>query len=171
MIRVMALHALEYCERLFFLEEVEEIRVADIAVFDGRRFHEQLPQYVNLEQFTLESEDLGIYGKVDCIRQEHGDYVPYEYKKGHARVLKSGEVLAWPSDELQIAAYAMLLEEATKQTVAEGRVYYASDHRTAVVSIDGAVRTRVKQAIGRARTLRQSTERPPIAENERLCVS
>lgn len=170
LIRVMALHALEYCERLFFLEEVEEIRVADIAVFDGRRFHEQLPQYVNLEQFTLESEDLGIYGKVDCIRQERGDYVPYEYKKGHARVLKSGEVLAWPSDELQIAAYAMLLEEATKQTVAEGRVYYASDHRTAAVSIDEGVRSRVKQAINRARTLRQSTERPPIAENERMCV-
>lgn len=27
--RVMALHALAYCERLFYLEEVEEIRVAD----------------------------------------------------------------------------------------------------------------------------------------------
>ena len=30
-IRVMALHALAYCERLFYLEEVEEIRVADEA--------------------------------------------------------------------------------------------------------------------------------------------
>ena len=29
LIRVMALHALAYCERLFYLEEVEEIRVAD----------------------------------------------------------------------------------------------------------------------------------------------
>ena len=28
-IRVMALHALAYCERLFYLEEVEEIRVAE----------------------------------------------------------------------------------------------------------------------------------------------
>ena len=28
-IRVMALHALVYCERLFYLEEVEEIRLAD----------------------------------------------------------------------------------------------------------------------------------------------
>ena len=31
-IRVMALHALAYCERLFYLEEVEEIRIADDAV-------------------------------------------------------------------------------------------------------------------------------------------
>lgn len=41
-IRVMALHALEYCERLFYLEEVEEIRVADERVFAGRELHETL---------------------------------------------------------------------------------------------------------------------------------
>ena len=41
-IRVMALHALAYCERLFYLEEVEEIRVADAAVYAGRRLHEEL---------------------------------------------------------------------------------------------------------------------------------
>ncbi len=31
-LRIMALHALLYCERLFYLEEVEEIRVADANV-------------------------------------------------------------------------------------------------------------------------------------------
>ena len=35
-LRVMALHALAYCPRLFYLEEVEEIRVGDAAVFAGR---------------------------------------------------------------------------------------------------------------------------------------
>ena len=40
--RVMALHALAYCERLFYLEEVEEIRVADANVYAGRRLHEEL---------------------------------------------------------------------------------------------------------------------------------
>jgi len=35
-VRVMALHALAYCPRLFYLEEVEEIRVADERVFAGR---------------------------------------------------------------------------------------------------------------------------------------
>lgn len=42
LIRVMALHALAYCERLFYLEEVEEIRIADPAVYAGRRLHEEL---------------------------------------------------------------------------------------------------------------------------------
>jgi len=39
-IRVSALHA--YCPRLFFLEEVEGLRVADEAVFAGRRLHVEL---------------------------------------------------------------------------------------------------------------------------------
>ena len=55
-LRVMALHALAYCERLFYLEELEEIRLADAAVYAGRRLHEDLAtddgEVVNL---TLES--------------------------------------------------------------------------------------------------------------------
>src|SRR5829696_7974643 len=41
-VRVMALHALAYCKRLFYLEEVEEIRVADDRVFAGRQLHAAL---------------------------------------------------------------------------------------------------------------------------------
>lgn len=39
LLRIMALHALAYCERLFYLEEVEEIRVADYRVYAGRTLH------------------------------------------------------------------------------------------------------------------------------------
>ena len=41
-VRVMALHALAYCRRLFYLEEVEEIRVADHRVYAGRHLHAAL---------------------------------------------------------------------------------------------------------------------------------
>ncbi len=37
-IRVMALHALAYCERLYYL--VEEIRIADHRIYAGRTLHE-----------------------------------------------------------------------------------------------------------------------------------
>jgi len=52
LIRVMALHALAYCERLFYLEEVEEIRVADANVYAGRRMHEELEP--GAERYTME---------------------------------------------------------------------------------------------------------------------
>lgn len=41
-IRVSALHALAYCPRLFYLEEVEELYTQDAAVFAGRRLHAEL---------------------------------------------------------------------------------------------------------------------------------
>jgi len=41
-LRIMSLHALAYCERLFYLEEVEEMRVADERVYAGRRLHVEL---------------------------------------------------------------------------------------------------------------------------------
>ncbi len=41
-LRIMSLHALAYCERLFYLEEVEEMRVADKRVYAGRRLHVEI---------------------------------------------------------------------------------------------------------------------------------
>ncbi|MCL6445673.1 MAG: CRISPR-associated protein Cas4, partial [Alicyclobacillus sp.] len=166
----MALHALVYCERLFYLEEVEEIRVADSAVYDGRRLHEQLPEYVDLNSFTLKSEKLGIKGKVDVVRTVDGVWVPFEYKKGRAHLGRDGRVQAWPADEIQICAYALLLEEHFGRPIAEGRVYYAADHRTAVTPIDEHLRRRFDQVVRRAAELRQSTQRPPVAANMNLCA-
>jgi CRISPR-associated protein Cas1 len=86
LIRVMALHALAYCERLFYLEEIEEIRVADSAVFAGRTLHEELKrdeeevgEWTSIE---LASERLGLTGKVDCLRRRDGHLIPYEHKRG-----------------------------------------------------------------------------------------
>lgn len=62
LLRVMSLHALEYCERLFYLEEVEEIRLADSSVYAGRTMHEELALEEGEERrsYTLSSTDLGL---------------------------------------------------------------------------------------------------------------
>jgi len=168
LIRVMALHALAYCERLFYLEEVEEIRVADARIYDGRRFHETIPDYSSIEQLTIESEKLGLYGKVDTVRTVSGEFIPYEYKKGRFRLV-DGEPTAWPSDELQLGAYMLLLSEHIGQDIMEGRVYYAADHRTVKIPMSEDLRIRVNQAVAKARELRVSPFRPEIATNDRLC--
>src|SRR5436305_5744603 len=83
-VRVMALHALAYCPRLFYLEEVEEIRVADAAVYAGRQLHAALEVDEEGEAASVEltSAGLGLTGKVDCLRRRDGSYVPYEHKRG-----------------------------------------------------------------------------------------
>ena len=42
LLRVMGIHSFSYCKRLFYLEEVEGIHVADERVFAGRQLHLEL---------------------------------------------------------------------------------------------------------------------------------
>jgi CRISPR-associated protein Cas1 len=171
-VRVMALHALAYCSRLFYLEEVEEIRVADAAVFAGRQLHAALEADEDGEAINLElaSATLGLIGKVDCLRRRDGSYLPYEHKRGQPRRPDGQPPDAWPSDRLQVIAYALLLEEAFGQSIPEGRIRYHAANVTVRVAIDDEARTTLDAAIAEARRLRQTVERPPITDNERLCA-
>ena len=175
-IRVMAIHALEYCERLFYLEEVEEIREADDRVYAGRKLHEdRVPKLDDdsreLRSFEVSSDELGLFGKVDAARVRDGGWIAYEHKKGRCRRAKdkSKTPEVWPSDRLQVVAYAMLLEYQIGKPVQEGRVRYHQDNVTVHVPIDDAARSDVKAAIERMRALRRSSQRPPVTENEKLC--
>lgn len=173
-LRVMALHALLYCERLFYLEEVEEIRVADANVYAGRRLHlerlpldDETPEYRSLE---VSSDTWGLIGKVDAVRKRDGAWIAYEHKKGRCQRGENNEPLAWPSDRIQVIAYAVLVEEQLGEPVRQARVRYHADNVTAFVEVDDAARDDLRSAIARARELRSSTKRPPVTENERLCV-
>jgi CRISPR-associated protein Cas1 len=171
-VRVMALHALTYCERLFYLEEVEELRVADDRVYAGRELHATLEADDDGERVALElnSERWGLMGKVDCVKRRDGSYLPYEHKRGRAARNQDSEAEAWASDRVQVAAYAVLLEEAFDQNIPEVRVRYHADNVTVRIPLDVTLRQELAQAIERARMLRETLERPPIATNERLCA-
>lgn len=173
LVRVGALHALAYCERLYYLEEVEEIRVADAAVFAGRTLHEELARDEDdgpTERFVLKSEALGLRGQLDAVRRRDGGWIPYEHKKGRAARDAKKKPEAWPSDRLQVAAYALLLEESTGERIDEARVRYHKDNVTVRVAVDETARDDVRRAVARARELRGSVARPPVTPNERLCV-
>lgn len=172
LISVAALHALAYCERLFYLEEVERIRVADASVFAGRRLHVELAKddtEGTWDKVTLESETLGICGTLDVLRRRDGKIVPYEHKRGRAAG-KRGAYEAWDSDRIQVAAYTLLAEETFGQAIDEARIRYHATKATVRIAVDDALRTQVRASIARARTLRDTIERPPITDNERLCV-
>ena len=228
-LRIMSLHALAYCERLFYLEEVEELRVADERVYAGRRLHVQLdkkeaerarkghviaqptkarskrraravnesappweteaavseaPPMITAEivevppaeedseplRLNLESATWGLTGKVDCIRRRDGMLIPYEHKRGRSARSADNKPEAWASDRLQVIAYAALLAEHTGREIPEGRIRYHADNVMVRVPVDDAALKALRDAITRARILQSSVERPPVTENERLCV-
>ncbi|MBF0502360.1 MAG: type I-MYXAN CRISPR-associated endonuclease Cas1 [Candidatus Riflebacteria bacterium] len=168
LIRVMALHALAYCERLFYLEEVEEIRRADANVFAGRRLHETLDKGNDITTLELASERLGIRGKIDCIRRESGQLIVCEHKKGRSKEGKE----AWPSDRLQAMAYALLLAEHSGKPADEALVRYHADHRTISIPFElDSAEKEVGMVLARAKELRLSPDRPPVPVHERQCRS
>ena len=94
----------------------------------------------------------------------------YEHKRGRSARGQDETAEAWASDRLQIIAYAALLEEHTGRTITEGRVRYHADNTMVRVPMDEEAYTDLRQAIARARELQSSVERPPVTDNERLCV-
>lgn len=188
-IRIMALHAMLYCERLFYLEEVEEIYVADANVYAGRRLHDNhVPEddiTPEKRSFQVASEAWGLTGKADAVRKRDGQWIVYEHKKGRCRreysdsenaaakrrsgKSNAGTPAPWPSDRIQAIAYAVLIGEMLGQPVTEARIRYHADNVTARFPIDEQALLDLKEAVERARELRRSDQRPPVTENERLC--
>jgi CRISPR-associated protein Cas1 len=168
LINVMALHALMYCERLYYLEEVEKIRRANKNVYAGRRLHQKIDKGADIYSLELGSEKLGIRGKVDFIRKKSGKLVVYEYKKGRS---KDG-INPWPSDRLQTIAYSLLLEDQIGEAVAEARIRYESDKKTIKVPIISKDAGReLKLAVEKAIKLRNTLTRPSITVSEGQCRS
>jgi CRISPR-associated endonuclease Cas1 len=117
------------------LEEVEEIRVADAAVYAGRRLHVELEEDGERVELELASEALGLHGRVDAMRRRDGVLVVYEHKRGRpARGPQGPE--AWPSDRLQAGAYAMLAEERFPGVPLECRVRYHQQDTTVRFPLD-----------------------------------
>jgi CRISPR-associated protein Cas1 len=172
LLRVESLHAFAYCPRLFYLQEVERQSTPDARVYAGRELHAALAADEDGEAVALElrSPTLGLVGKVDCLRRRDGEYLPYEHKRGQPARPHHGAPAAWPSDRLQIVAYAVLLEEAFGQPIPEGRVRYHAGNVTVRVPIDAAARQELTTALATARQLRNALDRPPVADNERLCT-
>ena len=165
-IRVSALHALTYCERLYYLQHVENISTPDHRVHAGRTLHDsEVDKEREWQSLELSSEEWGIRGKVDFARYRDGRLIAVEHKKGRSK----GED-AWDSDKLQVTAYAALLSEHFDRPVPEGRIRYHANNKTVRVAVDDAALDRLRRSVVRTRELSLSLERPPVTDNENLCA-
>lgn len=96
--------------------------------------------------------------------------IPYEHKRGKCHRDENKQPQAWESDRIQILAYACLLESALGISITEGRIRYHADNVLVRVPVDDLGRLEVREAIAKAQLLKQSTHRPPVTDNERLCI-
>jgi len=81
---------------------------------------------MRVEDLFLESEELGLRGRVDALRTRDGQNY-YEHKQGRSCRDTNNQPQAWSNDRLQILAYAYLIESSLGIAVKEGIRYHADN--------------------------------------------
>jgi len=115
-------------------------------------------------EYKITSESLGISGKIDRIEIHEGFLIPVEMKTG-----TPPEEGAWESHKVQLAAYALLLEDNFKTNIPEGVVYYVDCGKRVQVFINPFLKEQVKELACSVNALLVSKDIPPLVDNKNKC--
>jgi len=147
-----------YCPRRFWYIAFYNTQGDNYYKTDGKNKHKNQSKRGGwTQEIYLESEELGLKGKVDVL--EDRESVPIERKRG-------GDY--YPNDEIQLAAYCMLLEENIDETVEEGVIYLFGTDRRHRIRISEWHRNRVREVAEDIRGMSPDSP-PPFVDNPSKC--
>ncbi len=173
-----------YCPRLFYYQWVENLFEENADTAEGSAAHRQtdkpsalpedpkeleLPEGARLRSLQLESETLGMVGKIDVCEGTGDGIEVIDHKKGSARRGENGERVAKEYDAVQVAAYALLLREQG-QVVSAASIYYASDRRRVPVLLTDELLASVLRLRDEARAVAASAKCPPPLRDDPRCL-
>lgn len=162
LVNVSDLNQFEYCPRRYWYLHFFDTQGRNYERIEGKTTHENQSRRGQwLTEHYLESEELGIKGKIDVLDLEDGRTIPVERKRA-----ESGDY-HW-NDELQLAGYCMLLEAHLEEPVRQGAIYlYETDQRMHV-PITEEHREAVRDAVEAMRSMTVDTV-PPLTDNPNKC--
>ena len=162
LVNVSDLNQYIYCPRRYWYLNFYDTQGRNYERVEGKTKHENQSSRGNwLNELYLESETLGLKGKVDVLDMEGNKVVPVERKRA-----ESGEY--YESDEIQLAAYCMLLEEHLDEPIREGAIYlYETDQRMHVPITEDRRET-VRESVEAIQTMTVDTI-PPFTDNPNKC--
>ena len=162
LVQVSELQEFVYCARRFYYQRYHDEIGTPYELVDGRSKHQNQSKRGNwITERYFRSEDLGLHGKLDLIETDGDVLTPVERKRA-----ESGEY--YPSDEVQLAGYCMLLEAAIEEPVNVGYIYlYSTDERHAIRITEEHRRT-VEEIITRIEQMTVDTI-PPFTDNPNKC--
>lgn len=113
---------------------------------------------------AVRSEKLGLRGEVDMVITvaETGEVIPVDYKLAR---------IAGKHFQLQLAAYAMLLEEMRGVEITRGFLYAIPLRRAQVIQITARLRARALHAIEGMRRVSERETMPAPVKNRAKCVA
>ena len=161
LVQVSALNEYVYCPRRFYYQRYQDQIGTPYELVDGRSKHEhQANRGGWITERYFRSDQLGMHGKIDLI-EDDDILTPVERKRA-----ESGEY--YPSDEVQLAGYCMLLEDAIGESINVGYIYlYSTDTRHAIRITEKHRRT-VREIISRIESMTVDSI-PPFTDNPSKC--
>jgi len=115
---------------------------------------------------ALVSERWGLRGEVDMVIESQAagaaEVIPVDYKLSR----KAG-----PHFRLQLATYAVLLEEAWGTAVQRGFLYFIPLRKAEPVPIDRRLRTKLDTTLAAMRAMLLQEQMPPATPHRRKCVA
>lgn len=171
-----------YCERLMYLEFVQEEWDSNAFTADGTRVHKRVdaskkklrapPAQANLpdgveavvddqpyqaRSVWLTSQRLGLTAKLDVIDVEGGRTLAVEYKRGKRPPVPEG---AYLPERAQLCCHVLLLRD-NGYACDEAEIYFAGDRQRTRITIDEALITTTLAAVERVRELALAQQLPP----------
>jgi len=121
-----------------------------------------------LRGVELESPRLRVRGRVDYVMVTgHGEYVPVEVKwSDPVRGRRARR-----DHRLQLATYALLMEEATGRPVKQAAIYYARAGLTVLVNLTEDDKEEARRAIRRIHEMVETGEEPEVRVPRSRCLN
>ena len=178
LLRVSDLKQWVYCPRIFYYARcLPKVRPVTFGMEHGARAGERveaLEERRSLRAYGLSggarefnvglaSSTLGVRGVADMIvTADDGEVIPVDFKESD----KAGDHF-----KLQVAAYALLLEEERGIKVARGFIYLAVLKRAEEVRVDARLRAKIMDALANMRRAEQTEAMPAPTPHISRCVS
>ena len=152
------------------LEEAE-IRAKNIFEFIqrynlyGKELWKRLTPKI-ISELSINSDKLQLTGIIDRIEAYTESYVPIELKTG-----KMPEDGVWPGHRIQIAAYAMLIEEKFNTKVKEGFINYLDAKETRHIAINPFMKEEIISLVKEVQNLLKKQILPEYCGNKNKCTN
>jgi CRISPR-associated exonuclease Cas4 len=127
----------------------------------------------------LESEALGLRGRLDMLVESGGEAIPVDYKDSASGFEENASQSAGkppkPTKEIQhnwavqLTAYALLVEAALGRNVQRGFIYYIPARRAREVRFIPALRGEVTDLLGQMRNMVETERQPGPTPHRTRC--
>ena len=165
---ISALQHFLFCPRQCALIHIEQQWVENVYTAEGRVLHERVHNYPRESRrktrvefdLPIRSLALGVVGRADIVEFNHQDSgfwqpFPVEYKRGKPKENNS--------DQVQLCAQAVSLEEMLDCSIPAGALYYGKKKRRAEVIFDHKLREITFETARQLHELLKKEETPPPA--------